>query len=111
MATVGTVPWGLLARFNLKHMPNLPWAVIPAALFLWLFWCYARGDWWPRSTSEARRKSLRANSLPGEVWGAAMIAGDTAIPFPESRAAIVNVATPCSNAFVMPCRCATLALI
>ncbi len=75
MATVGTVPWGLLAGLNLKHMPAVPWALIPAALFLWMFWRYARGDWWPRSTSEARRKSFRANSLPGEVWGAAMFAG------------------------------------
>lgn len=75
MATVGTVPWGLLAGFNLKHMPSVPWAVVPAALLLWMFWRYARGDWRPRSTSEARRKGLRANSLPGEVWGAAMLAG------------------------------------
>ena len=75
MATAGTVPWGLLAGFNLEHMPSVPWAVIPAALFLWMFWRYARGDWWPRSTSDTRRTSLRANSLPGEVWGAAMVAG------------------------------------
>lgn len=75
MATAGTVPWGLIAGMNLKHMPSVPWAVPPAALYLWLYWRYARGDGWPRSTAEARRKSLRANSLPGEVWGAAMFAG------------------------------------
>lgn len=75
MATVGTLPWGLLAGLNLRHMPSVPWALVPATLFLWMFWGYARGDWWPRWTSEARRKSLRANPLPGEVWGAAMLAG------------------------------------
>lgn len=75
LATAGTVPWALIAGLNLKHMPSVPWAVPPAALYLWLFWRYARGDWWPRSTSEARRESLRANSLPGEVWGAAIFAG------------------------------------
>jgi hypothetical protein len=74
MATAGTVPWGLLAGLNLRHMPSVPWALVPAALFLWIFWRYAQGAWWPRSTREARRKSLRANSLAGEVWGAAMVA-------------------------------------
>lgn len=75
MATAGTVPWAWLAGMNLKHGTSVPWAVLPAALYLWVFWRYARGDWWPRSTSEARRESLRANSLPGEVWGAALFAG------------------------------------
>lgn len=75
MAAAGTVPWAWIAGMNLKHLPSVPWAVPPAALYLWLFWRYARGDGWPRSTAEARRNSFRANSLPGELWAAAIFAG------------------------------------
>jgi membrane protease YdiL (CAAX protease family) len=75
VATVGTVPWALLASANLKFYSSVPWAILPAALHLWLFWRYFRGDGWPRSTADARWSRLRANPLPGDVWGAAFIAG------------------------------------
>jgi hypothetical protein len=46
------------------------------AIYLWLYWCYlVQGKGWPRSTAEARRMNARANSLPHEAWGPALLAG------------------------------------
>ncbi len=42
---------------------------------LWLFWRYVGGAGWPRATAGARRTSLRANRVSGDVWGAAILAG------------------------------------
>lgn len=75
LATVGTVPWALLASANQKLWPSVPWAVPPTVLYLWLFWRYTGGAGWPRSTAEARRVNRRANDLSGDVWGAALLAG------------------------------------
>lgn len=75
VATVGTAPWAILVSTNAKYWPAAPWAVPPTALYLWLFWRFVRGAGWPRSTAEARRTNCRANSLPEEVWGAALLAG------------------------------------
>jgi hypothetical protein len=63
VAMVGTITWSLLVKANLKLLPTVPWSLIPAALFLWIFWRYLRGEWWPGSTSELRKKNLRANYL------------------------------------------------
>jgi membrane protease YdiL (CAAX protease family) len=71
----GTVPWALLVDANRRWLPAVPWAVVPAVLYLWLFWRYLRGEGWPRETADARRASLRANELSGDVWGAAILAG------------------------------------
>jgi membrane protease YdiL (CAAX protease family) len=45
------------------------------AVYLWLFWRYVRGEGWPRSTATARRASSRANDLPADLWGPALLAG------------------------------------
>ncbi len=75
VAAAGTTPWAILVRANQKHHPGIPWAVLPTALYLWLFSRYVQGDWWPRSTAEARRTSCRGNPVPGETWGPALVAG------------------------------------
>ena len=75
VAVAGTLPWSALASANLRRGSVVPWAVLPAALYLWLFWRYVRGAGWPRSTSEARRSSCRAHALSDEVWGRALAAG------------------------------------
>lgn len=67
--------WTGLLVANLATSPGVPWAVILMGLVLWLLWQYLKGKWWPRSTSEARRRSLRANSLSGRVFGWAVLAG------------------------------------
>jgi membrane protease YdiL (CAAX protease family) len=75
LAAAGTLPWAALASLNLKHASSVPWAVPPAALWLWLFWRWTNGHGWPRSSGPARRALTRATSLSGDVWGAALLAG------------------------------------
>lgn len=75
VAAAGTLPWAALVGTNLKHQPNLPWSVPIMAVYLWLFWRYVRGGGWPRSTSATRRARSRANVLPADLWGPALLAG------------------------------------
>ena len=75
VATAGTIPWAALVSANIKHQPALPWAVPIMAVYLWLFWRYVRGEGWPQSTAAARRASSRANGLPADLWGPALLAG------------------------------------
>lgn len=79
VATAGTGPWALLVAANLKHGSAVPWAVLPTALYLWLFWHYVRGAGWPRSTAEARRTGSRVHRLSDDVWGTALLAGGVGI--------------------------------
>jgi membrane protease YdiL (CAAX protease family) len=44
-------------------------------VLLWLIWKYLNGKWWPRSTSEARHRNLRANPRSGRVFVWAITAG------------------------------------
>ena len=74
-AAAGTMPWAYLVSANTRYWSVVPWAVPVAALYVWLYWKYVRGSWWPASTAEARRVNCRANRLPDEVWGVAMFAG------------------------------------
>jgi membrane protease YdiL (CAAX protease family) len=75
VAVLGTLPWALLVSLNIKYWSAVPWAVPPTALYLWLFWGWVRGAGWPRSTAEARRTLARANPVPDEMWGMAIVAG------------------------------------
>jgi len=76
VAALGTLPWAILVSLNVKYGSAVPWAVPPTALYLWLFWRYAvRGAGWPRSTADARRACARANPIPDEMWGLAVVAG------------------------------------
>src|SRR5258708_6208524 len=75
MAGAGTTPWAALSGANFRYWPAVPWAVPLTALYLWPFWRYLQGAGWPGCTAEARRTNLRANGLPGDVWGAALFAG------------------------------------
>jgi membrane protease YdiL (CAAX protease family) len=75
IGAAGVYPWTLLAKANGRFLPVVPWAVIPTAAFLWLFWRYLRGDGWPRATSEARRTNLRANAPSPDAFGMAIFAG------------------------------------
>ncbi len=76
VGAAGTLPWAGLASANLKYGSNVPWSVPIMAAYLWLYWRYfVRGWGWPQWTSQTRRTDSRANSLPGEIWGAALLAG------------------------------------
>ncbi len=83
LAVLGTLLaggiWTGLLIANLATTPTLPWAVGAMALLLWLAWQYLGGTWAPRRTSEARRHSLRANPISGQVFAQALLAGLLAI--------------------------------
>jgi len=74
-ATAGTMPWAILVSANTKHLSAIPWAVPIMAVYLWIYWRYVRGHGWPRWTAAARRAGSRANPVPDEVWGPALLAG------------------------------------
>ncbi len=65
----------MLVFCNIKLFPSLPWAVLAMAIYLWLFWRYLQGEWWPPSTAHWRRQSLRAASLSPQVWRWSLWAG------------------------------------
>ncbi len=72
----GGLPWSLmLAPANLRVGRAVPWAIVPMALYLWAYWKYIGGNWGPRDTAPARRESLRANALPGDVWAMSLLSG------------------------------------
>ncbi len=75
VVTAGGMLTGPLIFANLKFWPAVPWSVPVLAAYMWLFWQYLQGRWWPRSTAEARRQGLRARRLSLRVWRWAMIAG------------------------------------
>jgi membrane protease YdiL (CAAX protease family) len=45
------------------------------AVLLWLYWQYLGGKGWPQSTSEARRRDLRARRVSSSVWMWTLVAG------------------------------------
>ena len=76
VGAAGTLPWAALVSANTRYQSGLPWAVPLMAMYLWLYWRYfVRGTGWPRSTADGRRMNARANALPPEAWGPALLAG------------------------------------
>ena len=76
---VGQGVWGVLVTTNLKATPRLPWAVPVMAVVLMVMWKYLGGTWWPRRTSETRRRCLRANRVPRRVLLWSFVAGSTGV--------------------------------
>jgi uncharacterized protein len=75
MAALGVIPWSLFASLNLRYGKEVPWAILPAAAFLWLYWRFARGSWWPRAGA-ARLRRLSRTAFPSEeAWGGVLMAG------------------------------------
>ena len=99
---VGVTVWGGIGRFsglaglNVRWMPQVPWAIVPMAIFLLLYLRYLNGAGWPRSTSEARRISLRANSVSADLWAMSLFAGLIGL------AALVPLSTVMGRLFAMP---------
>ena len=69
---IGIVPWSALASANLKFASSVPWAAAVMIAYLFLLLMYLRGKGWPKSTSDVRRRYLRANNIRGRllVWSA-----------------------------------------
>jgi membrane protease YdiL (CAAX protease family) len=76
VAAAGTLPWAGLVSANIRHQPTLPWSVPIMAVYLWLYWLYfVRGWGWPHALAERRRVDARANRVPIDVGGPALLAG------------------------------------
>lgn len=79
VATVGGFLPELFILGNLKLSPTVPWLLPATAVWLWLFWQYLNGKGWPRSTSQARRRALRARPISSKVWRWSLLAGGLGI--------------------------------
>jgi len=76
----GQIPWGVLLALNFRNNASaVPWSVAAMAVVLWLMWQYLGGKGWPRSTSEKRRRYLRANHVPPRVFALAFLSGVLAV--------------------------------
>ena len=75
MNTAGAQPAGILLFANLQWWPAIPWSVPLVILWLWIFWQYFGGRWWPASTARARAESHAAWPLSPRVWRWALAAG------------------------------------
>jgi membrane protease YdiL (CAAX protease family) len=73
--------WSALLLANLKISPTIPWSALIMAPLLWALWAFLRGNGGPKRTRDARRRYLRAVSLPGSLYVWAVIAGLLAVVF------------------------------
>lgn len=77
----GNIPWagfGPIPGFgawNQRVGAQLPWAMLPMAIYLWAYWNVIGGRWGRSDAARWRRNALRANRLPGDLWGASLLAG------------------------------------
>ena len=59
VAVAGFAPWSILAPFNARLRPDLPWAALVTAAFLAFYLAWLNGAGWPKTSREARRYHLR----------------------------------------------------
>jgi len=79
ISTFGHIPASAFLFTNIKIWPAIPWALPFVVVYLWFFWQYLNGRWWPSSTAETRRRDLRAPDLSARIWRWALIAGGLAM--------------------------------
>src|SRR5262245_37277537 len=93
----GSLPWGaLFAPINLRFFPVVPWAILPMAIYLWVYWRYIGGRIGAGATAQQRRERLRANPLAPEVWAMALLAGLTGF------GAVLSLTVVMARLMVMP---------
>jgi membrane protease YdiL (CAAX protease family) len=71
----GNMPFNILRALNLQVATAVPWAIAPAALYLWAYWRFIGGRWGAAASAATRRQSLRANKLSLRLWAASLAAG------------------------------------
>jgi membrane protease YdiL (CAAX protease family) len=59
ISLLGTVPWVVLIRLNVREHPESPWAAATTACWLIVMLAWLSGRGWPRSTSAFRRFHCR----------------------------------------------------
>ena len=90
----GHGPPGLLFSANLQAWPAIPWSVPFIVLWLWLFWQYFGGRWWPASTARVRAEGLAARRLSPPVWRWALIAGGLGMTSIAELGAVLSPINP-----------------
>lgn len=73
--SIGQLPPGVFLLLGLKLTPDVPWWIAPNIVWLWIFWSWLNGRWWPASTAAARHASLRGHAMTARVWGWSLLAG------------------------------------
>src|SRR5687767_13781814 len=71
----GNMPFNVLRALNLEVGSAVPWAIVPAALYLWAYWRFIGGRWGSAGSAASRRQNLRANKLSARLWAASLAAG------------------------------------
>src|SRR5215203_4041415 len=72
----GSLAWSLaLAPLNLRLWPSIPWAVVPMAAYLWVYWRFISGRLGSGEAATWRREQLRAKPVGGDVWPLALVSG------------------------------------
>ena len=71
----GNLPWAGLGTWNLRVGTSVPWAIVPMAIYLLIYWQFIGGKWGSSSSRANRRALVRAHSLPVSVWSASLAAG------------------------------------
>lgn len=72
---LGQLPPGLFLIANLEVTPAVPWFLAATVAWLWCFWSYLNGRWWPAVTGKARAENLRGSPLSLRVWSWSLVAG------------------------------------
>jgi membrane protease YdiL (CAAX protease family) len=93
----GSLPWGaLLAPLNVRFAPTVPWAILPMAIYLWVYWRYIGGRIGSGGAARQRREKLRANPLAPDVWAMALLTGLTGF------GAVLSLTAVMARLMVMP---------
>ena len=71
----GSLVWGALLPLNFRLFPVVPWAIVPMAVYLWIYWKFIGGAIGPARTAARRRELLRADAVSVEVWAMALLSG------------------------------------
>ena len=100
----GNMPFNVLRAWNLEVGTAVPWAILPSALYLWVYWQFIGGRWGASASAPKRRQNLRASTLSLRLWGASLAAG--LIGFAALVALLIFVARlvslPASSPIVTP---------
>jgi membrane protease YdiL (CAAX protease family) len=97
----GSLPFSLLGGANLLYGASVPWSVPLVLGWLWIYWRYLQGRWWPRSTAESRRASLRGQApKSARVWAWTLLIGVLGLAFSFTLTPALGRLTPIS--FALP---------
>jgi membrane protease YdiL (CAAX protease family) len=93
----GSLPWGaLLAPLNVRFFPIVPWAIVPMAIYLSVYWAFIGGRFGASDSVTSRKENLRARPLAPSLWVSALVTG--LIGF----AAVLSLTAVMARLIVMP---------